>query len=43
MRKKELRQLTVAHLEVKGPVSYILLNPADENSREGNDIPLRSV
>jgi integrase len=42
LRKRELASLTVGQLELKGPVAYAVLNPADEKNRKGCNIPLRA-
>lgn len=42
LRKGELASLTVAKLDLDGPLPLTNLNPADEKSREGNSIPLRA-
>ena len=41
LRKGELASLTVAHLELDGPVAYAVLDPASEKNRQGSSIPLR--
>lgn len=42
MRKKELASLTVGQLELDGPVSFAVLEAADEKNREGSQIALRT-
>ena len=42
LRKRELASLTVGQLELDGAVAYAVLNPADEKSRKGSEIPLRT-
>lgn len=42
LRKGELASLTVAQLELDGPVAYAVLNPEDEKNRQGSSIPLRA-
>ena len=42
LRKCELASLDVGQLELDGPLPYAALNAADEKSRQGNEIALRS-
>ena len=42
LRKLELASLTVGQLEFDGAVPYVVLEVADEKSRRGAEIPLRS-
>jgi integrase len=42
LRKGELASLTVGQVELTRPVAFMALAAADEKSREGNQIPLRS-
>jgi integrase len=42
LRKAELASLTVAHLELDGPMACAVLDAADEKNRSGSEIPLRS-
>jgi len=42
LRKGELASLTVGQVELTAPVAYAILNPADENNRQGSNIPLRT-
>jgi integrase len=41
LRKSELASLTVAKLDLDGPTPFAVLDPSDEKSRRGADIPLR--
>jgi integrase len=41
LRKSELASLTVASLELDGPMPYAVLNAVDEKNRHGSEIPLR--
>ncbi len=41
LRKGELASLTVVQLTLDAPVSFAVLDAADEKSREGNEVPLR--
>ena len=40
-RAAELASLTVATLELDGPVAYAILDAANEKNRQGSEIPLR--
>ena len=42
LRKAELASLTIAQLELDGPMPYAVLDAADEKNRAGSDIPLRN-
>lgn len=42
LRKNELASLTVAQLDLDGPVAYAILNAADEKNRNGSNIPIRA-
>jgi len=42
LRKGELASLTVAQLDFGGPMTYAVLNAADEKNRQGSNIPLRA-
>ena len=42
LRKSELASLTVASLELDGPMPYAVLNAAEEKNRHGSEIPLRA-
>ncbi|HEX3313583.1 MAG TPA: site-specific integrase, partial [Gemmataceae bacterium] len=42
LRKNELASLTVAQLDLDGPVPFAILNAADEKNREGSEIVLRA-
>ena len=41
LRRGELASLTVAQLELVGPMPFVLLNSANEKNRQGSTIPLR--
>jgi integrase len=42
LRKLELASLTVSSLELDGPVTYAILDAANEKNRQGSEIPLRA-
>jgi integrase len=42
LRKGELASLTVAQLELDGPLVYAVLDAADEKNRRGSSVPLRA-
>ena len=42
LRRNELASLTVAQLDLTGPLPYAVLNAADEKSRQGSTIPIRT-
>ena len=41
LRKGELASLTVGQLDLDAPMPFVVLNPADEQNRNGSTIPLR--
>ena len=42
LRKGELESLTVGHLELDGPIAYVVLNVTDEKAGRGAEMPLRA-
>ena len=42
LRKGELASITVAQLDVDGPLAFLELDAADEKERRGADVPLRA-
>ena len=42
LRRNELASLTVAQLELEGPMPFAVLKAADEKNRQGSTIPLRA-
>ncbi len=42
LRKGELAALTVGHVELDGPVGYLVLDAADDKAGRGAEIPLRA-
>jgi integrase len=42
LRRGELAALTVGHVELDGPVPYLVLDAADEKAGRGSEVPLRA-